>query len=179
MSWAWTAPCRVSAEDGSGRGDPMCVEGCGMRSVDPEAFSIVVTFAKARCLIQVPRFALLLWTGGLHLNDVAALFSKAKALVISSDREGSPKVLFESLFCNVPVLSTKCGIMSNFLPASSLAEVNDESFKDLLFQWVNNLHELEAIQEDCFKKVKEENLLSIQAKKVIRIYQDLFSRVSR
>ena len=112
-------------------------------------------------------------------NDVAALFSKAKALVIPSDREGSPKVLFESLFCNVPVLSTKCGIMSNFLPTSSLAEVNDESFKDLLWQWVDNVNELEILQEDCFKKVKEENLLSIQAKKVIRIYQDLFSRVSR
>ena len=112
-------------------------------------------------------------------NDVAALFSKAKALVIPSDREGSPKVLFESLFCNVPVLSTKCGIMSNLLPASSLAEVNDESFKDLLCQWVDNINGLETLQEDCFKKVKEENLLSIQAKKVIKIYQDLFSRVSR
>jgi len=41
-----------------------------MKSVDPEALSIVVTFAKARCFIQVPRFALLFWTGGLHLNDV-------------------------------------------------------------------------------------------------------------
>ena len=69
--------------------------------------------------------------------------------------------------------------MSNFLPASSLAEVNDKSFKDLLLQWVDNVNGLEILQEDCFKKVKEENLLSIQAKKVIRIYQDLFSRVSR
>ena len=69
--------------------------------------------------------------------------------------------------------------MSNLHPASSLAEVNDESFKDLLCQWVDNINGLETLQEDCFKKVKEENLLSIQAKKVIKIYQDLFSRVSR
>ncbi len=112
-------------------------------------------------------------------NDVSVLLSKAKALIIPSDREGSPKVLFESLFCSVPVLSTKCGIMSEILPPTSLAEIDDESFKDLLSKWVDNVHSLETAQEDCFKKVKRENLLSIQTEKVIRIYQDLFSRASR
>ena len=99
--------------------------------------------------------------------------------LIPSDREGSPKVLFESLYCNVPVLSTKCGIMSDLLPPNSLAETNDNNFKDLITDWVDNLHELETIQEICFKKVKEENLLSVQAEKVNRIYQDLFSKASK
>ena len=112
-------------------------------------------------------------------NNIAALFSNAKALLIPSDREGSPKVLFESLYCNVPVLSTKCGIMSDLLPPNSLAETNDNNFKDLITDWVDNLHELETIQEICFKKVKEENLLSVQAEKVNRIYQDLFSKASK
>ena len=112
-------------------------------------------------------------------NNVAALFSNAKALLIPSDREGSPKVLFESLYCNVPVLSTKCGIMSDLLPPNSLAETNDNNFKDLITDWVDNLDELETIQEICFKKVKEENLLSVQAEKVNRIYQDLFSKASK
>lgn len=112
-------------------------------------------------------------------NDVAALFSKAKALVIPSDREGSPKVLFESLFCNVPVLSTRCGIMSDILPPTSLAEIDDENFKNLLSQWVDNIDELKTMQEVCFKKAKQENLLSIQAEKVNKVYQDLFSRVSK
>tara|TARA_A100001035_G_C27740182_1_gene481125 strand:+ start:264 stop:1244 length:981 start_codon:yes stop_codon:yes gene_type:complete len=112
-------------------------------------------------------------------NNIAELFSKAKALIISSNREGSPKVLFESLFCNVPVLSTRCGIMSDILPPTSLAEIDDENFKNLLSQWVDNIDELKTMQEVCFKKVKQENLLSIQAEKVNKVYQDLFSRASK
>ena len=112
-------------------------------------------------------------------NNIAELFSKAKALIIPSNREGSPKVLFESLFCNVPVLSTRCGIMSDILPPTSLAEIDDENFKNLLSQWVDNIGELKTMQEVCFKKVKQENLLSIQAEKVNKVYQDLFSRVSK
>ena len=52
-------------------------------------------------------------------NNIAALFSNAKALLIPSDREGSPKVLFESLYCNVPVLFIsflpgQCMLFSNW-----------------------------------------------------------------
>ena len=112
-------------------------------------------------------------------NNISELFSKAKALIISSDREGSPKVLFESLFCDVPVLSTNCGIMSDILPTNCLAEVNDESFKNLLSRWVNNILQLRKIQEPCFKKVQDGNLLSIQAEKVNKIYQDLLSKASK
>tara|TARA_B100000214_G_scaffold54497_1_gene34783 strand:+ start:878 stop:1858 length:981 start_codon:yes stop_codon:yes gene_type:complete len=112
-------------------------------------------------------------------DNISELFSKAKALIISSDREGSPKVLFESLFCDVPVLSTKCGIMDDILPSNCLAEIDDESFKNLLSRWVDNIHELKRIQEACFKKVKNENLVSIQTKKVNKIYQDLLSKVSK
>ena len=42
-------------------------------------------------------------------EDIGSVLSKAQALIISSDREGSPKVLYESLYCKVPVLSTNCG----------------------------------------------------------------------
>ena len=41
-----------------------------MKSVDPEAFLRAITFAKARCLIQLPRFALFFWSGGVQLNGV-------------------------------------------------------------------------------------------------------------
>ena len=112
-------------------------------------------------------------------SNVADLFSKAKALLISSDREGSPKVLFESLFCDVPVISTRCGIMNDILPSSSLTEIDDENYKDLVSKWVNNVHELREIQKESIQKVKQENLLSIQTKRVDNVYQDLFSKASK
>ena len=43
-----------------------------MKSVDPEALSRAITFAKARCLIQLPRFALFFWSGGVQLNGVTS-----------------------------------------------------------------------------------------------------------
>ena len=69
--------------------------------------------------------------------------------------------------------------MSDILPPTSLAEIDDKNFKDLLSQWVDNIDELKTMQEVCFKKVKKENLLSIQAEKVNKVYQDLFSKASK
>ena len=107
-------------------------------------------------------------------NNIAELFSKAKALIIPSNREGSPKVLFESLFCNVPVLSTRCGIMSDILPPNCLAEIDDENFKNLLSQWVDNIDELKTIQEVCFKKLNKKICFQFKLKKLIKFIKIYF-----
>ena len=41
--------------------------------------------------------------------------------------------------------------MSDILPPTSLAEIDDENFKNLLSQWVDNIDELKTMQEVCFK----------------------------
>ena len=112
-------------------------------------------------------------------NDVGSFLSKAHALIISSDREGSPKVLYESLYCKVPVLSTDCGNIAEVLPNESIAETNDKSFQHLLKKWSGNVNELSSSQERCFSEVQSKNLLSIQAKKVNEKYQEFLSMASR
>ena len=60
-------------------------------------------------------------------ENIGSVLSKAQALIISSDREGSPKVLYESLYCKVPVLSTNCGNIGD-AHQKNVADANDESF---------------------------------------------------
>ena len=112
-------------------------------------------------------------------DDVGSLLSKAHALIISSDREGSPKVLYESLYCKVPVLSTDCGNIAEILPNQSIAETNDQSFQHLLKKWAGKINELSLLQKKCFNEVGSKNLLSIQTKKVNEKYQEFLSRASR
>ena len=59
-------------------------------------------------------------------DDVKNIYTNTSGVLISSDREGSPKVLFEALFCNIPVISTSVGIMPDLLPSDCLSESNDE-----------------------------------------------------
>ena len=100
-------------------------------------------------------------------------------MIISSDREGSPKILYESLYCNVPVLSTDCGNISEVLPKEFIANINDESFKKLISKWTSNIEELTSSQQTSFKRVKDNNLLSIQAEKVNEKYQEFLSIASK
>ena len=112
-------------------------------------------------------------------DDVGSLLSRAHALIISSDREGSPKVLYESLYCKVPVLSTDCGNIAEVLPNQSIAETNDQSFQHLLKKWAGKINELNLLQKNCFNEVRSKNLLSIQTKKVNEKYQEFLSMASR
>tara|TARA_B100001769_G_scaffold181712_1_gene143623 strand:- start:72 stop:1040 length:969 start_codon:yes stop_codon:yes gene_type:complete len=114
-----------------------------------------------------------------EIDDVGSLLSKAHALIISSDREGSPKVLYEALYCKVPVLSTDCGNIAEVLPNESIAETNDKSFQHLLEKWVGKINELSLLQKNCFNQVKSKNLLSIQTQKVNSKYQEFLSIASR
>ena len=112
-------------------------------------------------------------------EDIGSVLSKAQALIISSDREGSPKVLYESLYCKVPVLSTNCGNIGDVLPKECVADANDESFKLLIKKWMGKVDELSSIQNDCFDNIVSNNLLSIQTQKVIEKYQEFLSMASK
>lgn len=112
-------------------------------------------------------------------EDIGSVLSRAQALIISSDREGSPKVLYESLYCKVPVLSTNCGNIGDVLPKECVADANDESFKLLIKKWMGKVDELSSIQNDCFDNIVSKNLLSIQTQKVIEKYQEFLSMASK
>ena len=71
-----------------------------------------------------------------QVKNISKAFESAIALLISSDREGSPKVLYESLYSEVPVISTNVGVMNDVLPSSCISKVNDSQFLELLEKWI-------------------------------------------
>lgn len=112
-------------------------------------------------------------------DNVSKILEKAKVLIISSDREGSPKVVYEALYCGVPVLSTDCGNLKDLLPSSCVSKIDDSDFKKLLSRWSKDFSLLENEQRDVFTKIKNENTLKVKAQEVLEIYKSLLSKASK
>lgn len=112
-------------------------------------------------------------------DNVSKILEKAKVLIISSDREGSPKVVYEALYCGVPVLSTDCGNLKDLLPSSCVSKIDDSDFKKLLSRWSKNFSLLKNEQRDVFTKIKNENTLKVKAQEVLEVYKSLLSKASK
>ena len=98
--------------------------------------------------------------------------------MISSDREGSPKVLYEALYCGVPVLSTDVGNIKDVLSSRFVCPATDQDYVELIERFCTKELNLSESQREIFETVRNENLLQVQAGKVINIYEDLLSKAS-
>ena len=110
--------------------------------------------------------------------DLNKVLKNAKAILIPSDREGSPKILFEALYCKIPVFSTSVGVMPDLLSSDCLCAPDNESFQHML---VNKLKDVDLIHQnnvDLYELVKSKFTLKQQCAEVIRVYQALLSKAS-
>jgi len=110
-----------------------------------------------------------------NLNKV---LKNAKAILIPSDREGSPKILFEALYCKIPVFSTSVGVMPDLLSSDCLCAPDNESFQHML---ENKLKDVDLIHQnnvDLYEFVKSKFTLKQQCTEVMRVYQALLSKAS-
>ena len=100
-------------------------------------------------------------------------YKKASLLIISSRREGGPRVALEALYLKIPVLSTNVGHMEQILPNELLATPDDlNSLKNLIHRWTNQSFN----QDSIFQYVAEEFSLEKKSIKVMDVYKDLLSR---
>lgn len=110
--------------------------------------------------------------------DLNKILQNAKAILIPSDREGSPKILFEALYCEIPVFSTSVGIMPDLLSSDCLCAPDNESFQYML---ENKLKDIDLIHQnnvDLYELVKSKFTLKQQCAEVMRVYQALLSKAS-
>ena len=112
-------------------------------------------------------------TPSVSKEDLIEYYQKASLLIVSSRREGGPRVALEALYLHIPVISTNVGHMSQILPQELLAEPDNlESLKNLIDNWINR----SMSQESIFEYVAEEYSIDKASNKVLSVYEDLLSK---
>ena len=87
-------------------------------------------------------------------QNLDEIYSKAKMLIISSRREGGPRVALEALVRGLKVISTDVGHMNSILEKQFLCRRNDlEALKKLISDSFESYEEID--QSEAFCKVKK------------------------
>ncbi|MDA9133595.1 glycosyltransferase family 4 protein [Gammaproteobacteria bacterium] len=112
-------------------------------------------------------------TPSVSKEDLIEYYQKASLLIVSSRREGGPRVALEALYLHIPVISTNVGHMSQILPKELLAEPDNlESLKSIIHSWINR----SMNQESIFEYIADEYSIDKASKKVLSVYEDLLSK---
>ncbi|MVF11730.1 glycosyltransferase [Ketobacter sp. MCCC 1A13808] len=98
-------------------------------------------------------------------------------LVISSRNEGGPYTLVEALLIGVPVLSTRVGMCSDWLPSAYLCETNDASgLHGLVEQALNNPQQMHQEFEPIFRRAEASLTLHGMAQSALDFYRQVLAR---
>ena len=112
-------------------------------------------------------------TPSVSKEGLIEYYQKASLLIVSSRREGGPRVALEALYLHIPVISTNVGHMSQILPQELLAEPDNlESLKSLIDNWIDR----SMSQESIFEYVAQEYSIDKASNKVLSVYEDLLSK---
>lgn len=110
-------------------------------------------------------------------NSIEDKYRTASGLIISSHREGGPRVLLEAINHEIPVLGSRVGMIPDLIPAECLSEPgNQESLQALLEAMVPLLPQLNM--EGIKAGLIENYSLTSAAKKTMEIYEALLKASS-
>ena len=110
----------------------------------------------------------------VNSQELGNIYKKAKGLIITSLREGGPRVALEAAAFNLPVFGTNVGIMGELFPQEVLADPNNEDeiiFLIRSFVPLAKSFNVSAIKERIFESYTVES----SAKKVSKIYNSVLS----
>ena len=110
----------------------------------------------------------------VNSQELGNIYRRAKGLIITSSREGGPRVALEAAAFNLPVFGTNVGIMGELFPQEVLADPNnEEEIISLIRSFVPLAENLDvsAIKERIFESYTVES----SAKKVGKIYDSVLS----
>ena len=107
-------------------------------------------------------------------NDIDEFYSRAKMLIISSRREGGPRVALEALLRGIKVISTKVGHMPDVLDEKYLCNPDSlDSLSNLLKDSINKISTID--QTPAFEKVRTDFTFSKANKSLLSIYTNLLN----
>ena len=107
-------------------------------------------------------------------NDIDEFYSRAKMLIISSRREGGPRVALEALLRGIKVVSTKVGHMPDILDETYLCNPDSlDSLSNLLKDSINNISTID--QSPAFEIVRTNFTFSKANNSLLSIYTNLLN----
>jgi len=110
-------------------------------------------------------------------SSIEDKYKTAAGLIISSHREGGPRVLLEAINHEIPVLGSRVGMIPDLIPCECLCEPgNQESLQALLEEMVPLLAQLNM--EGIKAALIENYSVTSAAKKTKEIYDALFKASS-
>ena len=105
-------------------------------------------------------------------SSIEEKYKTTSGLIVSSHREGGPRVVLEAINHEIPVLGSKVGIISDLIPNECLSEPgNQESLQALLEEMVPLLAQLNM--EGIKAALIENYSITSAAKKTKEIYEAL------
>jgi len=103
---------------------------------------------------------------------LAPVYGKAELTVISSEREGFPYVLAESLIYGCPVISTPVSGPRDLLPTSSLSRGHrDQDLADLIARALANLETLKQSQQSAMAFARKTLTVTAMAEQTEALYR--------
>ena len=106
-------------------------------------------------------------------SSIEKKYKTTSGLIVSSHREGGPRVVLEAINHEIPVLGSKVGIIPDLIPSECLSEPgNQESLQALLAEMVPLLAQLNM--EGIKAALIENYSITSAAKKTKEIYEALF-----
>ena len=107
-------------------------------------------------------------------DEIDEFYSRAKMLIISSRREGGPRVALEALLRGIKVISTNVGHMSDILDEEYLCEPDSlEALRKLIKVSIDKISDID--QTTSFEKVRSDFTFTKANKSLNDIYANLIS----
>jgi len=105
-------------------------------------------------------------------NQIDEFYSRARMLIISSRREGGPRVALEALLRGIKVISTKVGHMPDIMDEEYLC--NPDSLEDLGELIKNSIDQISTIDQSAsFEKVRADFTFAKANNSMLNVYSNL------
>ena len=105
-------------------------------------------------------------------NQIDEFYSRARMLIISSRREGGPRVALEALLRGIKVISTKVGHMPDIMDEEYLC--NPDCLEDLSELIKNSIDQISTIDQSAsFEKVRADFTFAKANNSMLTVYSNL------
>jgi glycosyltransferase involved in cell wall biosynthesis len=112
-----------------------------------------------------------------YIEIIEALYKNYDFTLITSNNEGTPYVLFESMSCGVPVISTNCGavdeIIDNDITGVVIESRDPAKFAEKIISLYNDKIKYVSMSNESYNKYLSSYNMKIMVDKTLQFYKSI------